>query len=50
MPQRDPSDTLNATKSFNVPELTVEPVEISERELLRDAQKETPEKATLRLR
>lgn len=50
LPQRDPAETLNATKSFNVPELTVEPVEISERELLRDAQKETPEKATLRLR
>ncbi|MBP3558088.1 MAG: PD40 domain-containing protein [Thermoguttaceae bacterium] len=50
LPQRDPAKTLNATKSFNVPELTVEPVQISERELLRDAKNETPEKATLRLR
>jgi Tol biopolymer transport system component len=50
LPQRDPVKTLNSTKSFNVPELTVEPVEISERKLLRDAQNETPEKAKLRLR
>ncbi|MBR5244274.1 MAG: PD40 domain-containing protein [Thermoguttaceae bacterium] len=50
LPQRDPMKTLNSTKSFNVPELTVEPVKISERELLRDAQNETPEKATFRLR
>ena len=50
LPQRDPMETLNATKSFNVPELTVEPVQISERELLRDAKIEEPEKATLRLR
>lgn len=50
LPQRDPAKTLNATKSFNVPEFTVEPVQISERKLLRDAQNETPEKATLRLR
>lgn len=50
LPQRDPAKTLNATKSFNVPELTVEPVQISERKLLQDAKNETPEKATLRLR
>ena len=50
LPQRDPMKTLNATKSFNVPELTVEPVQISERKLLRDAKDETPKKATLRLR
>lgn len=50
LPQRDPAKTLNATKSFNVPEFTVEPVQISERKLLQDAKNETPEKATLRLR
>ena len=50
LPQRDPAETLNATKSFNVPEFTVEPVQISERKLLRDAKNETPEKATLRSR
>ncbi len=50
LPQRDPAETLNATKSFNVPEFTVESVQISERELLQDAKNETPEKATLRLR
>jgi Tol biopolymer transport system component len=50
LPQRDPAKTLNATKSFNVPELTVEPVQISERELLQDAKIDAPEKATLRLR
>ncbi|MBQ2849110.1 MAG: PD40 domain-containing protein [Thermoguttaceae bacterium] len=50
LPQRDPAKTLNATKSFNVPELTVESVKISERELLQDAKNETPEKAMLRLR
>ncbi|MBQ2790896.1 MAG: PD40 domain-containing protein [Thermoguttaceae bacterium] len=49
LPQRDPAKTLNATKSFNVPEFTVEPVQISERKLLRDAKKEEPKKATLRL-
>lgn len=50
LPQREPAKTLNATKSFNVPELTVEPVQISERELLQDAKIDAPEKATLRLR
>lgn len=50
LPQRDPAKTLNATKSFNVPEFTVEPVQISERELLQDAKIDAPEKATLRLR
>ncbi len=50
LPQRDPIKTLNSTKSFNVPELTVEPVQISERKLLRDAKNDAPEKATLRLR
>lgn len=50
LPQRDPAKTLNATKSFNVPEFTVEPVKISERELLQDAKIDEPEKATLRLR
>ena len=50
LPQRDPAKTLNATKSFNVPEFTVEPVQISERELLQKAKIDAPEKATLRLR
>ncbi len=50
LPQRDPTKTLNSTKSFNVPEFTVEPVQISERELLQDAKIDAPEKATLRLR
>lgn len=48
LPQRDPTSTLNSTRSFNVPELTVEPVKLSERELVGVAKNSAPEKAKLR--
>ncbi len=48
LPQRDPKRNLTLMKSFNVPEMTVESVKISERKLLEKAKIDAPEKAVYR--
>lgn len=48
LPQRDPSETLDLTRSYNIPEFSFEPVKVDERKLLKVANTLEPEKALLK--
>ncbi len=48
LPQKEPRNTLIVTRSYNVPEFTVEPVRLSVRSLAKVAADTSPEKAVLR--
>ncbi len=48
LPIRDPHETLELTRSYNVPEFTKEPVKIDQRKLLKAASVLEPEKAVLK--
>lgn len=47
LPQKDPRQTLEEARSYNLPEFTLEPVKIPSRALLEEAKKTDPEKAIL---
>lgn len=46
LPQRDPQQNLELFKSYNIPELTVEPISLDIRELVKAARVAEPPKAT----
>ncbi len=46
LPQRDPRQNLELFKSYNIPELTVEPISLDIRELVKAAKVAEPPKAT----
>ncbi len=47
LPQKRPVQTLELARSFNVPEFTIEPVDVPRGKLLKEAKKTTLEKPTL---
>ena len=50
LPQKDPIENFNNTRSHNVPEFTLEPVKIPERKILKEASKELTEYDKAKLR